>query len=99
MSLSKDDILNAIAEMSVMDVVELVEAMEEKFGVTAIPTLLFFNNGEMVNGIIEIQGQPLVKDGIMVGAAGEDQVLGWFVLIGGGHGGGGAVEGRGPGSS
>ena len=34
MSLSKDDILNAIAEMSVMDVVELVEAMEEKFGVS-----------------------------------------------------------------
>jgi len=35
MALSKDDILNAIADMSVMDVVELVEAMEEKFGVTA----------------------------------------------------------------
>ena len=35
MALSKDDILNAIAEMSVMDVVALIEAMEEKFGVTA----------------------------------------------------------------
>ncbi len=35
MSLSKDDIINAIAEMSVMDVVELVSAMEEKFGVSA----------------------------------------------------------------
>jgi large subunit ribosomal protein L7/L12 len=35
MSLSKDDILNAISEMSVMDVVALVEAMEEKFGVSA----------------------------------------------------------------
>jgi large subunit ribosomal protein L7/L12 len=35
MSLSKDDILNGIAEMSVMDVVELVESMEEKFGVSA----------------------------------------------------------------
>lgn len=35
MALSKDDILNAIAEMSVMEVVELIEAMEEKFGVTA----------------------------------------------------------------
>lgn len=35
MALSKDDILNAIAEMSVMQVVELVEAMEEKFGVSA----------------------------------------------------------------
>ncbi len=35
MALSKDDILNAIASMSVMEVVELVEAMEEKFNVTA----------------------------------------------------------------
>ncbi len=35
MALSKDDILNAIADMSVMDVVELVEQMEEKFGVSA----------------------------------------------------------------
>jgi len=35
MSLSKDDIINAVAEMSVKDVVELIEAMEEKFGVTA----------------------------------------------------------------
>ncbi len=35
MSLSKDEILNAIAEMSVMDVVGLVTAMEEKFGVSA----------------------------------------------------------------
>ncbi len=35
MALSKDDILNAVAEMSVMDIVELIEAMEEKFGVSA----------------------------------------------------------------
>jgi large subunit ribosomal protein L7/L12 len=35
MGLSKDEILNAIADMSVMDVVELVSAMEEKFGVSA----------------------------------------------------------------
>ena len=35
MALSKDEILDAIAEMSVMDIVELIEAMEEKFGVTA----------------------------------------------------------------
>ena len=35
MALSKDEILDAIAEMSVMDIVALVEAMEEKFGVSA----------------------------------------------------------------
>lgn len=35
MALSNEDVLNAIADMSVMDVVQLVEAMEEKFGVSA----------------------------------------------------------------
>jgi large subunit ribosomal protein L7/L12 len=33
--MSKEDILEAIANMSVMEVVELISAMEEKFGVTA----------------------------------------------------------------
>jgi large subunit ribosomal protein L7/L12 len=35
MSVTKEQILDAIAAMSVMEVVELIEAMEEKFGVTA----------------------------------------------------------------
>ena len=35
MAASKEEVLEAIAEMSVMDVVELVEMMEEKFGVSA----------------------------------------------------------------
>ncbi len=35
MALAKEEILDAIAEMSVMDVVQLVEAMEERFGVSA----------------------------------------------------------------
>jgi len=35
MALTKEDILNAIAEMPVMDLVELISAAEEKFGVSA----------------------------------------------------------------
>ncbi len=35
MAISKDDILSAIEGMSVMDLVELISAIEEKFGVTA----------------------------------------------------------------
>ena len=35
MAISKDDILSAIEEMSVMELVELISAIEEKFGVTA----------------------------------------------------------------
>ena len=35
MAVTKEEILDAISEMSVMDVVDLVKLMEEKFGVTA----------------------------------------------------------------
>ncbi len=35
MAVSKEDILETISNMSVMEVVDLIEAMEEKFGVTA----------------------------------------------------------------
>jgi large subunit ribosomal protein L7/L12 len=35
MAVSKDDILEAISNMTVMEVVDLISAMEEKFGVTA----------------------------------------------------------------
>ena len=36
MALSKKEILEAISEMSVMDIVELISAIEEKFGVSAV---------------------------------------------------------------
>ena len=39
MATSNDDILKAIEEMSVMDLVELISAIEEKFGVTAAATV------------------------------------------------------------
>lgn len=35
MAVSKEDILDTISNMTIMDVVELIEAMEEKFGVSA----------------------------------------------------------------
>ncbi len=35
MAVSKEDILEAISNMTVMEVVDLISAMEEKFGVTA----------------------------------------------------------------
>ena len=40
-TLTKDQVLDAIAAMSVMDVVELIEMMEKKFNVTAAaPTMM-----------------------------------------------------------
>ena len=35
MAVSKEDILETVSNMTVMDVVDLIEAMEEKFGVSA----------------------------------------------------------------
>src|SRR5690606_27825766 len=35
MALTNEDIINAVSEMSVMQVVELIAAMDEKFGVSA----------------------------------------------------------------
>ena len=35
MALTKEDIINAVADLTVMEVAELIEAMEEKFGVSA----------------------------------------------------------------
>ena len=58
MALSKDDILNAIAEMSVMDIVELISAMEEKFGVTAAAA---------------VAAAPVAAAGGDAGAGGEEQ--------------------------
>lgn len=38
--LSKDDILKAVEEMSVLELSDLVKALEEKFGVTAAPVAM-----------------------------------------------------------
>ncbi|MCH8141659.1 MAG: 50S ribosomal protein L7/L12 [Gammaproteobacteria bacterium] len=66
MALSKDDILNAIADMSVMDVVELVSSMEEKFGVSAAAA---------------VAAAPAAADGDAAGAA-EEQTEFEVVLAG-----------------
>lgn len=72
MSLSKDDILNAIADMSVMDVVELVEAMEEKFGVSAAAAVAVApaGGGDAGGGAAEEQ----TEFDVIITSAGEKKV-------------------------
>ncbi len=55
MAVSKEDIIEAIAEMSVRDVVELVEAMEEKFGVSAAAAVVAGPGGGDAGGAAEEQ--------------------------------------------
>ncbi len=55
MSISKEDILEAIANMSVMDVVELISAMEEKFGVSAAAVAVAAAPGAVAAAPVEEQ--------------------------------------------
>ena len=45
MAASKEDILDAISNMSVMEIVDLVKMMEEKFGVTAAAPMMMAAGG------------------------------------------------------
>ena len=74
MSLSKEDVLNAIAEMSVMEVVELISDMEEKFGVSAAAAVAVAapaaGGGEDAGGGAEEK----TEFDVMLTAAGEKKV-------------------------
>ena len=54
MSISKEDILNAIANMSVIDVCDLVKLMEEKFGVSAAAAVAVAPAGGAAAGAAEV---------------------------------------------
>jgi large subunit ribosomal protein L7/L12 len=74
MALSKEDVLNAIAEMSVMDVVELISDMEEKFGVSAAAAVAVAapaaGGGEAAAGGAEEK----TEFDVMLSAAGDKKV-------------------------
>lgn len=69
MSLTKDDIINAIAEMSVKDVVELITAMEEKFGVTAAVAAVAVAGGDAAGAAEE-----KTEFDVVLNAAGDKKV-------------------------
>ena len=63
MALSKEEILEAISEMSVMDIVDLIEAMEEKFGVSAAVRSITGLGLKDAKGLVD--GAPsVIKEGI-----------------------------------
>ena len=74
MSLSKEDVLNAIADMSVMEVVELIADMEEKFGVSAAAPVAVAapaaGGGEAAGGNAEEK----TEVDVMLTAAGDKKV-------------------------
>jgi len=74
MALSKEDVLNAIADMSVMEVVELIADMEEKFGVSAAAAVAVAapaaGGGEAAGGSAEEK----TEVDVMLTAAGDKKV-------------------------
>lgn len=69
MALTKEDIINAVADMSVMEVVELIEAMEEKFGVSAAAAVVA---GPAAGGEAAVEEQ--TEFDLVLTAAGEKKV-------------------------
>lgn len=68
MSITNEQILDAIAEMSVMQVVELISAMEEKFGVSAAAAVV--SGGAAAAAEVEEQ----TEFDVILAAAGANKV-------------------------
>ena len=68
MAMSKDEILEAIANMTVMEVVELIEAMEEKFGVTAAAAVAAMPAGAGAGGEAAAAEEKTEFDVVLTGA-------------------------------
>ncbi|MDY3198510.1 MAG: 50S ribosomal protein L7/L12 [Pseudomonadaceae bacterium] len=69
MALTNEDIINAVSEMSVMQVVELIAAMEEKFGVSAAAAVVA---GPAAGGAAAAEEQ--TEFNIVLAAAGDKKV-------------------------
>ena len=74
MSLSNEEILNAIAEKSVMDIVELISAMEEKFGVSAQAAVAVAAAPAAGAGDGEEQAEEKTDFDVILSAIGEKKV-------------------------
>ena len=62
MALTNEDILNAVSEMSVMQIVELISAMEEKFGVTAAAATVV---GAFIDPIVPVAGSNAINKALV----------------------------------
>ena len=65
MAVSKEDILETISNMTVMEVVDLVEAMEEKFGVSAAVATVAAAASPDGGGAAEVQEEQTEFDVVM----------------------------------
>ena len=76
-ALSKDDILEAIANMTVLEVSELVSAMEEKFGVTAAAPVAVAAAGAAVGLVLNL---PVDIEALLLGGLGGMVIMNTTVM-------------------
>ena len=70
---SKEDVLEAISQMSVMDLVELISEMEEKFGVTAAAPVAVAA-APAAGDTAEAAGEEQTEFEIVLAAAGDNKI-------------------------
>jgi large subunit ribosomal protein L7/L12 len=74
MALSKADILDAIANMSVLELSELIKEMEEKFGVSAAATAVAVAAAPAAGGAAAPAAEEKTEFTVVLAAAGENKV-------------------------
>lgn len=74
MAISKDDILEAISAMSVLDLSALIKEMEEKFGVSAAATAVAVAAPAAAGAAPAAAGAEQTEFTVMLTAAGEQKV-------------------------
>jgi large subunit ribosomal protein L7/L12 len=72
MAISKEDVLQAVSDMSVMDVVELVKMMEDKFGVSAAAAVAVAAPAAGGAGAAAVEEQTEFE--VILTAAGENKI-------------------------
>lgn len=74
MAVSKEDILETISNMSVMEVVELIDAMEEKFGVSAAAPVAVAGGGAAAGGGEAEAAEEQTEFDVVLAGFGENKV-------------------------
>lgn len=72
--LSKDDILSAVEEMSVLELSELVKALEEKFGVSASAMVAAAPAGGAPAGEAEAPGEEQTIFNVVIASSGANKI-------------------------
>ena len=65
-------ILEKLRDEGLINLINIdIDENHEKLNISAVPTLLFFKDGELLGRDLNVDGRTLIKSGIMIGATSE----------------------------